>query len=516
MSQTPQYTISEVRDAHKSLLMADRLRDAGERDQARKIYELLLDQNPDYTAALYSLGLIHMENQDWAAAYPHLQRAVMLNPRDWSTLYNLGSVYLQLGANECGFRCLEQALILNGDNPKILYLLGSARQNQSHHASAAEYYKMTLARDPGYSSAAIDLAICYVMLERFDDAVQTLTVALQTPLSRDHKALTYYTLSQLPPSPTGVDLLTAIEELGPAQTDEWEATPHHIAYARGTLLHKDGHYEDAWCCWTDVNSQIAEDTQEQRKTYFEQGKAFVETAMGWEPPMPGPTRVKDSQTPISLFILGPSRAGKTSLESLFASIDGVKVGYENKIATSTATLASQRAGLLTVDLLANLPAELNGSISDIYHSKLKTVAGDARVLTVTHPGAIYDVGRLVECVPDARFIFRKRDEDDLALRIFSKLYKSNSNQFAYNIPDIYEYISQYYQMIDNWLEKLGNQAMLVQYEEMVEDPQTTLGRLVEFSQLKLPSSTCLNISDDRGCSDPYEKWLHAARDEPRS
>jgi hypothetical protein len=67
-------------------------------------------------------------------------------------------------------------------------------------------------------------------------------------------------------------------------------------------------------------------------------------------------------------------------------------------------------------------------------------------------------------------------------------------------------------MIDNWLEKLGDQAILIQYEDMVDDPKSTLSRLAEFCDVKLPSELSLNTSDDRGCAAPYRKWLHAARD----
>jgi hypothetical protein len=141
---------------------------------------------------------------------------------------------------------------------------------------------------------------------------------------------------------------------------------------------------------------------------------------------------------------------------------------------------------------------------------LSRYGADARLLTITHPGSIFDVGRLVDCVPEARFIFMKRDLDDTAFRIFANLYSLNTNQFSNNINDIYEYLDLHNRLIDNWMDKLGSKAMTVSYEDLVENPQSTLTRVCKFCGLKPSSNPDLQIEDDRGCAEPYRKWLHDA------
>jgi len=515
MSETAQYSILEVRDAHQALLTAEQHRLAGELDRAQDIYEQLLEQNPDYTAALIYLGLTHMARQDHAAAFPHLVRAAMLNPGDWSTLAELGSVYLELNAIECAVRCLERALILKPGQPNILYILGKARLQQANYPDAADLFERALENDPSHASAAIQLANCYVNLARFNDAAQTIDSALQMPLTYDQKVLAYFTLNAFPDLPANMDLLTAIDELDPAQPDNGGSAPSLIKFVRGTTFHKLGRHQEAWQCWVDINGQIADGIEQQRETYLAQGADLLEKAVNWTQPDTAAVS-EGSDDPISLFILGPIHSGKRSLESLAASLDGVLAGHVDEIARNTACRVSQRAGLLTQDLLTNLPEELNDSIAQLYHSELKTAASDAKVLTITHPGATYDAGRLAQCVPNARFVFLKRNEDDMALCIFSQSYMPGTNQFAFDIPGIYEYISQYHQMIDNWLEKLGNRAIAVRYEEMVEDPESTLASVAEFCRLKLPSKFNRKIDDDRGRAEPYRNWLHAARDEAKA
>ena len=516
MSETAQYSISDVKQAHQTLLIAENHRLAGELDRAQELYEQLLDQNPDYSAALISLGQIHMERRAYPAAFPHLVRAAMLNPKDWSILNDLGEVYLELDAVESAVRCLERALSLNPNQPNLLYTLGKARFHQADIPGAVELFERALANDPSHASAAVQLANCYASLKRHDDAAQTLESALQMPLTEDQKSLAYFTLNELPALPAEMDLLAAIDELNQAQTDDGDTASSLIKFTRGTTLHKLGRHEEAWQCWNDINGQIADRIKEQRETYLTQGKELVEAAANWTLAETSSAIPEGSDAPISLFILGPLHSGKHSVESLTASLEGVIKGSAHEIVRNTARRASQHAGLLTQDLLANLPEELNSSITRLYHAELKAAAGDAKVFTITHPGAIADAGRLVDCVPNTRFIFLKRDEDDIALRIFAQPYPPNTNQFAYNISDIYEYISQYHRMIDNWLEKLGNQAIAIQYDDVVADPKSAQARIAELCGLKPPSKPGRKINDDRGYAEPYGKWLHAARDGARA
>lgn len=512
MSETAQYSISDVKHAHQALLTAENHRLSGELDRAQDIYEKLLEQNPDYTAALVSLSLTHRARQDDPAAFPHLVRAAMLNPGDWSILADLGAVYMELDANECAVRCLERALALSPNQANLLYILGKAHLNQANYALAAESFERALENDPEHASAAIHLANCYVNLERFKEAKQHIDSALQMPLTHDQKVLAYFTLNEFPSLPGDMDLLAAIDELDPAQPGNGETAPPAIMFVRGSTLHKLERHEEAWQCWMEINRRFADGVKAQRDIYLTQGAELLDKAANWTQQDSGVAEAEGVDAPISLFILGPFQSGNRSLEKLIASLDSVTDGREHEIAKNTASRASQSAGLLTQDLLANLPEDLNSSVTQLYHAELKTAAGDAAVLTITHPGAISDAGRLAQCVPNARFVFLKRNEDDIALRIFARAYLPGINQFAYDIPGIYEHISQYHQMIDNWMEKLGNRAMAVSYEEMVDDPKSTLASVAELCGLKLPAKFNQKIEDDRGCAEPYRAWLHAARD----
>src|SRR5205823_7329608 len=73
---------------------------------------------------------------------------------------------------------------------------------------------------------------------------------------------------------------------------------------------------------------------------------------------------------ISLFILGPSRSGKTTLEKLVGALDGVKPGYEDGIVEETVRRACETAGLPAITWLENLPQMLHPLCRTIYAEEL--------------------------------------------------------------------------------------------------------------------------------------------------
>ena len=113
--------------------------------------------------------------------------------------------------------------------------------------------------------------------------------------------------------------------------------------------------------------------------------------------------------PISLYVLGVTRSGKTSLEKLLAAFPGIKRGYESPIVELAVSRTTQEAGLLTARNLFDLPIGLGDKFREHYLSELAARAGDARVFTNTHPGRIVDVGLLAMLIPNVRFIFVVRD-----------------------------------------------------------------------------------------------------------
>ena len=496
--------------AHRKLAEADRYRKSGDLRRAQAIAEQLVDRHPDYVGALHTLGLVHIERRGYWQALSCFVRAAMLNPNDWTILINLANVYLGLGAEEMAAHTLEQTMALKTDDPNIPFTLGKIYENQREYELAVECFEKTLQLDPTFVGAAQMLGGCLTHLGRVEDAAGALTKAHKL----ERKSIQpLASLSQLPASVVSVKVLPALEKVtkrGSGDDDEFAA---RVAFTRAWALDKQGEHTAAWDLLVEANRFYAERYEEAHKSYREDQDHLLNQAREFQPKRPG-DRSRFDKAPVSLFVLGPSRAGKTTMESLIGALQGVKRGYENAIVERSVRRTSQLSGLLTLSALTQLPNHLDSRFGDIYLDEVTQRAGDVRVFTNTHPGRISDVGRLATTIPKTRFIFVRRDEDDAALRIFMKHYKRNTNYYGYTVRNVYRQISWYYRMVDTWLDKLPDITMALSYDDLQTDPAAAAAQAAEFCSLDAAADELPAIGDDRGCAAPYLDRLHAERGAP--
>jgi adenylate kinase family enzyme len=92
--------------------------------------------------------------------------------------------------------------------------------------------------------------------------------------------------------------------------------------------------------------------------------------------------------PLSLFIIGPSRSGKTTVEKLVKQLNGVKCGYENRLVERATRRTSQLSGLLTIRNPVDLPKALDERLRKIYLEELLEFADGAKIVTDTYPAMI--------------------------------------------------------------------------------------------------------------------------------
>ncbi len=513
MAVTPaSVSIAEVRRAHRDLISAEQAGMAGNMDGAQQICQDLLERHPDYAGALQVLAITYIQRGAYVQALPLLVRAMMLNPRDWAVLTNAGRVFLNLDAPECAIRYLEKSLALKPDEHSTLFVLGRALMVIQHHERASEVLERIYAVEPGEPAAPFWLCECYLHLRRYDDAARIFIQALKTPLNRDVKAYAYSLASLFPENiKLDLDILDSLDTLRGPQSGDEAATQSSIAFTRGACLERLNRHKDAWDCLVAANAPLQKEYMEQARTHAEQAEELLSICLNWNPRKKKPAK-EAGKVPLSLFIIGLSRSGLNSMQSLVRALPCGEILHEHDLATATAQYISQREGLLTAFHLCRLPRELDPVIAKSYRARLLRCAGGSDIVTVTHPGAIFDAGRLVDCAPNVKFIFMRRNDDEVAFRIFGQLYHANTNQYAYDLNAIYNHISNNNILIDNWLEKLGNQAIAIQYEDMVDDPGSTLARIAKFCGLKTPPKPGWSIADDRGCAEPYRKWIQAERD----
>jgi tetratricopeptide (TPR) repeat protein len=492
-----------LREAREQLEQAEELRQQRKFDRAETICTRLVRIYPDYFGALHTLGLIYADKRDYTRALGLLFRAAMLDPGNSLTLTALSAVCLQLDASEMAARILEQARLINPQDVSILVTLGEIYREEREYELAQDAFRQALALEPSLEPAAIGLGQCCASLGQHAEAAEV----LEGLIKRGSRSLdVLYSLIQIPVSVIHIDGLAQLEKVLRRDDEDKAEFESSAAFVRAAALDKAGHHAKAWEQLVEANRKQAANMQQELSRLRENERASLKWLQ--ENQIKSGNR-GDSKHPISLFILGPSRSGKTSMEKLVSTLDGVKRGHENPIVENAISRTFQRAGLLTNWMLAHLPPQFYPSCREIYLEDLARRAGSAKVFTNTHPVHINDAGRIATTFPNVRFIFVKRDLEDNMLRIYMRNY-TRGNSYAYDLKSIREHLDWYGQMMDVLAEKLPDIVRVVQYEDMISEPAATLKVMAELCDLPMPEGPLPPLGDDRGCAAPYRQFMAAA------
>jgi tetratricopeptide (TPR) repeat protein len=418
------------------------------------------------------------------------------------TLTALAGVCLELRANEMAALALEQARAIKPRDANVLALLGEVYFQEREYERAKEAYREAVALEDDLFIAIMGLGNVSEELGQIAEAVE----AYESLIKRGMSALeVLVALTTLPSAYVNVDLLAELDKLpripeGAREFDEF------AAFVRATALDKAGRHAEAWQHLVPVNRAIFSTMQENFRSSSERRNAVLTTLQGNPIKALGDNR--DSRQPISLFILGPSRSGKSTMEQLVATLEGVKRGYENPSVERAIRRTFQSADLLTASHLGLLPAQLYPQCRDNYLEELAQRVGSARVFTNTAPPYIYEAQLMASVFPNVRFIFLRRNLEDNILRMYQRRYRSG-NAYSYDLKAARDYVAWYHQMMELMAKKLPDIVRIIDYEDMIANPAAAVRVAADLCGLTKTDGPLPEVGDDRGCAEPYHDFIRA-------
>jgi tetratricopeptide (TPR) repeat protein len=491
-----------IEQAFARLTEAETLRRSGDLDRAKALCEGLLRDHPDYAGALQTLGVIHLSMNDPHQAFVCFAQVARLCPTDWINLTNLGSAELQLGAHAAAAETLERARRLKPDDTAMLLILADAYREARDYDAAVAVYSDVLRIDPASAVAAQGLGDSLLQLGRLAEAAQALEAAHR---ANPGSAAILYSLSQLAPGLVRTDIAHALRSCKRQDSESDVDFVSFRDFATAGALHRQGRVEESWKTLVEANDRLATRHREPWKRQSTGMAAALRQALVTTAPQP----FAEEGSPISLFILGPSRAGKSVVEQLLTRLVGLKRGHERRLVEASVKRTAALSGLLATANPTELPSSLHDRLRAIYREEVVGFANDARIVTDTYPAMIAYIGHIAGVVPNLRLIFIKRDRHDLALRIYMRLYRSG-NHYAYSVPAIFDYVRWYEQMAEIWLAKLPSISLNLNYEDVVAEPAATLGRAARLCRAAQAPGDPAVAYDDRHCGQAYRSLIDAA------
>jgi tetratricopeptide (TPR) repeat protein len=148
-------------------------------EAAQYILEKALEVDPHWPAALYQMGMAHMELVEFEKAEPFFRRVSELSPNDAVPTYMLGLAEQLLDRPEEAMATYQAALKIDPEFLRPRWGMAGLQYERHDFLSAIDNLKMVLAAEPDHAKSLAMLGKCYVGLARGGEAIPYFKKALE-------------------------------------------------------------------------------------------------------------------------------------------------------------------------------------------------------------------------------------------------------------------------------------------------------------------------------------------------
>jgi len=203
----------------------------------------------------------------------------------------------------------------------------------------------------------------------------------------------------------------------------------------------------------------------------------------------------DTPDPRPVFIVGMPRSGTTLVEQILASHPEVHGAGEVHALRNVLReeLPPDPGDYALPKGLAVLSKEHFQRAAARYGRYLDGLAPEAARITNKLPGNMVFVGLVSLLYPQAKIIHCTRDPLDTCFSCYSKLF-TTGHPFSYEQGELGRFYKMYERLMQHWRGALPGRMLELRYEELVEDLEGQVRRLV--THLELPwDEACLRFHE---------------------
>jgi tetratricopeptide (TPR) repeat protein len=419
---------------------------------------LELDPSADGARFSYASALFHQQKA--AEALPHLERLLAARPDD-AAYRNLTAACLGLvGEFDRALTLYEGLLAAYERQPLIWLNYGHALRTVGRTGDAIAAYRRCIALNPALSDAYLGLA--NLKVARF---TETEVAAMRREAER--RGLAAETRQQL-----HFALGKALEDSG----DYAASFEHYAAGAR--LRHAEANYDPGL-----LSAQVERSKSVFTPQFFTNRADFG--ALAADP----------------IFIVGLPRSGSTLIEQILASHSAVE-----------GTMELPDLGFIAKELgwsdLSEEAVPYPASLARIDAARAAALGAAYLEVTQVHrklgrpyfidkmPNNFQHFGLIHLILPRAKIIDARRHPLGTCFSAF-KQHFAQGQSFTYNLADLGRYYRDYVELMQHFDDVLPGRAHRVIYEEMVEDTEGEVRRLLAYCGLPFEAGCLAFYENDR-------------------
>jgi tetratricopeptide (TPR) repeat protein len=423
-------------------------------DDAERLLRAVRERAPTYRAARADYARVLIDRQKYPEARDEIDELLKLEPADRDCLALRAAVDAGLGAHERAIASYRELLASTPGWTELHVTLGHSLKAIGRQAEAIECYRSAAAARADFGDAYWSLA--NLKTYRFS----------QNELERMRAA-------EARPGTQSADRYHLCFALGKALEDRCEYPESWTFYERGNALkHAESRYRPEFV-EIDARKQIEFCTVD-----------FFAAHSGVGAPDPDP-----------IFIVGLPRSGSTLLEQILAchsQIEGTQELYE--IPRTVLELQGPHPDPLEPRYpaaLAALGPEDFRRLGERYLAATRVYRTRKPFFIDKMPNNFRHIGLIHLMMPNAKIIDMRREPMACCFSNFKQLFAAGQ-AFAYDLGDIGRYYRTYLDLMQRWSEVLPGRVLRVHYEDLVDDLEGSVGRILAFCGLE-PEPACLEF-----------------------
>ena len=413
-------------------------------DDAELLLEGVLVLAPDYQAARFDYAETLLLRHRHVAAIEELDKLLAADPGNRVYRTSYANACAGLGDHERSIAIYRELLV---DAPRAADLhlsIAHALKTLGRQADAIESYRMAATVKPSFGDAYWSLA--NLKTYRFSD-----------------EEIARMRAEEAARSTQPVDRYHLCFALGKALEDRGDYAESFAYYERGNALKK-----------AETRFKIAPIERNTRLQKEVCTREFFATRQGWGCDRPDP-----------IFIVGLPRAGSTLLEQILASHSQVEGTME---LPNVPRLVHELQGRDEAEpryprVLAELGAADFVRFGAAYLADTRVYRKGRPFFIDKMPNNFRHIGLIHLILPNAKIIDARREAMACCFSNFKQLF-ATGQEFTYGIDDIARYYRTYVELMAHWDEVLSGRVLRVQHEDVVDDLEGNVRRILAFCGLE--------------------------------
>jgi tetratricopeptide (TPR) repeat protein len=461
----------------------------GELGPAEAMIRSYLLKHGDHIEAMRLLARIGLQHDVLDDADVLLEAVLTRAPDYRAARYDYAIALLRRHKHDQCIAELEKLLEVEPGNRVYRTTYATAKVGLGDHAGALELYRELLADNPQPFAASelhLSIAHSYKALGRQQEAIESYRTAAAV---RSGYGDAYWSLANLKTYRFSEEEIAQMRVHEAAQTTAPEDR-FHLCFALGKALEDRGEFAESFL-------------------YYERGNALKKSQSGYRPePVERNTRLQKSictreffaarvgaarqgaaqpDEAVPIFVVGLPRSGSTLLEQILASHSRVEGTME--LADIPRIVLELQGREVESDnpryprVLEELTAEDFHRLGARYLSDTRTYRTGKPYFVDKMPNNFRHLGLIHLMLPNAKIIDARRNAMACCFSNFKQLFAAGQ-EFTYSLEDIGRYYRTYVELMAHWDSALPGKVLRVEHEDVVEDLETNVRRILDFCGLE--------------------------------